>query len=67
MKVKQISVSYGRTINLGNFESARFDCSMTADLEDVENTNEAALELWEQARDQVKGQVEHLLEAANQQ
>jgi len=67
MIVKQIAVSYGRTINLGNFNSARLECTMTADLEDAENTNEAALELWEQARDQVKGQCERLLEAANQQ
>jgi len=32
MKIKNITISLGRTINLGNFESARMDISIQADV-----------------------------------
>lgn len=37
MKIKQIRVAIGRTVNLGNFESLRIDIDMSADMEDNEN------------------------------
>lgn len=37
MKIKQVRVAIGRTVNLGNFESLRIDIDISADLEDNEN------------------------------
>lgn len=34
MKIRQTSVTVGRTFNLGNFESLRVDATATIDLED---------------------------------
>ena len=34
MKIKETSLTIGRTINLGNFESLRLDLSLTVDVED---------------------------------
>lgn len=33
-KIRTIEVSYGRTVNLGNYESARFDIRISADVMD---------------------------------
>ena len=37
MKIKETSLSMGRTINLGNFESLRLDLSLTIDVGDEYN------------------------------
>jgi hypothetical protein len=37
MKIKETSLSMGRTINLGNFESLRLDLSLTVAVEDEHN------------------------------
>jgi hypothetical protein len=41
MKVRNISVTRSRTINLGNFESSRLEFTATADLEDGETFEDA--------------------------
>lgn len=37
MKIKQIRIAVGRTVNLGNYESLRIDVDFTADIDDNEN------------------------------
>lgn len=37
MKITQIRVALGRTVNLGNFESLRIDVDFTAQIDDTEN------------------------------
>lgn len=66
MNITQIAFSYKRTINLGNYESAAFECTMTADLNDqFEVPEDAAEELRNRAREQVKLEAQRLTEAMN--
>lgn len=57
MKVKTISVVYGRKFNLGNYESAEIACTMWADLDDGESPEEKTQELYGKAKDAVKAQA----------
>lgn len=45
MRIKEISVSIGRTHNLGNYESGRIDVSMKADVEQGESPDEVVSKL----------------------
>jgi len=45
MKVTEITVSMGRTMNMGNYESARIETSFTAQLEKDDNPEACASEL----------------------
>jgi len=56
--LRKFTVSYGRTVNLGQYESARFDFSMEFY---VDSTDPG--EAWEMVREQVERQVEKLKEA----
>ena len=40
MEIKKVVVNMGRTINLGNFESARFDLSIEAETDALEDIKE---------------------------
>ena len=40
MKMKKATINIGRTINLGNFESARFDLAIEAEVEAKEDIKE---------------------------
>ena len=40
MDVKEIKVSYGKTQNLGNYESARTDVEMTVVVQEGDDVNE---------------------------
>ena len=47
MKVKKATINMGRTVNLGNFESARFDLSIEAEVdakEDLSGLEDAVAE-----------------------
>ncbi len=37
MKVKTVTVSMGRTVNMGNYESARWDFSMEVEVDEGED------------------------------
>lgn len=67
MNIRQISVRYARTINLGNYESARFECEMTGELDEYnrEDPEEVAKELRDLAREQVRLEAQRLTEAMN--
>lgn len=53
--IKQFTVGFGRTINLGNYESARVEASITMEVENAEN-----LKLAEQV---AQTELRQLLEA----
>lgn len=64
MRITTINVTYARTFNLGDYNSARFEVALSAELEQAENGEEgdedeqAALEqLWHLAKDSVKAQA----------
>jgi len=62
MKVKTISVTYGRKFNLGNYESAELSTTIWADLDD-ELEEDVAGKLWNAAKREVRRQVVPLLES----
>ncbi len=60
MKIKKIEISLGRTINLGNFESARIDIRMAADLEDRDgdDINKVYDDLMAEVEDKLSAEVD---------
>lgn len=58
MRIKEVSVSYGRTKNLGNYESLRIDVQLTAEIE----PGEPSQELIEDLQAMVKKKAEEMLE-----
>jgi len=56
MKIKTVSVTYGRKFNLGYYNSATIDCTMWADLEDGDDEAEVMGALWAMAKNNVKAQ-----------
>lgn len=59
MQLKTISVTYGRKLNLGDFNSVHSEVSLWADLEEGDDEASAAIALRDMARNQV------MLELAN--
>lgn len=59
MRLTNISVTYGRKLNLGDFNSVHSEVSLWADLEDGDDEASAANALRDMARNQV------MLELAN--
>ena len=56
MRVKTISVTYGRKWNTDNYESATLDTTVWADLAEGEDEAEAYTQLWTLAKDQIRAQ-----------
>ena len=54
MMVREITLSLGRTINVGNFESLRVDVSFSARLDQGEDVDKAYDELREEVREKLK-------------
>jgi len=57
MQVKTISVTYGRKVNLGEYNSANIEISIWGQLEEEEDEGAAVTALWEMAKANVKAQV----------
>jgi len=57
MKLKTVSVTYGRKFNLGDYNSATIDCTLWADLEEGEDEAAAMTALWDMAKNNVKAQA----------
>lgn len=62
MRVTQVTVSYGATVNLGNYESLRADVSLTVDVQSGEDEVDAANVAMDTARRLLHGQ---LMESGN--
>lgn len=53
MEVKEIKVSFGKTKNIGNYESLRSDAEVTVVIQENDNTDE----MFKKAYEKVKLQV----------
>lgn len=63
MKITTITITYGRKINLGNYNNANLEVTLGAELDEGDDHNEAMSFLWEEAKSSAKAQVAHLVEA----
>lgn len=61
MQLKEITVTYGGKLNLGNYNSAHVECSVTALVDEGESFDEVAGQLFTQAKAEVRVQVRDLL------
>ncbi len=57
MQITKVTVGFGSTINLGNYNSARFDVQLEAELDEGEDVEQAVQQLHQQARDNVRRQA----------
>lgn len=57
MNIKRVTVGFGSTVNLGDFNSMRLDVQYEADLTPFEDAIEATAELHKLAVEQVKQQA----------
>lgn len=61
MIIKTISVTYGRKINFGNYNSAEISVTAWADIDETEDPQSCFADLWTIAKEQVKTQAVLLL------
>lgn len=54
MKIKQTTVKFGFTKNIGNYESMRVDVEFSADLGDSDDARQVVAELEKLAKDEVR-------------
>jgi len=47
MKNRRIEVSYGLTVNMGNYESKRIDVTLGEDIEDSDDVSKSISEVFE--------------------
>jgi hypothetical protein len=57
MKITKVTVGFGSTVNLGNFNSARFDVQLEAELEPGEDADTIINDLHLAARGHVQAQA----------
>lgn len=60
MPIKTVSVTYGRKVNLGDFNSLNAECTIWYDLADSEPEDDLMHSLWQMARQNVKEQVQRV-------
>ncbi|KKN56726.1 hypothetical protein LCGC14_0569550 [marine sediment metagenome] len=56
--MKTITVSYGKTVSTGHFESAKFNASISVEVDDDANNQETLDDLMQQVNDFVETEVE---------
>jgi hypothetical protein len=59
MNVTEISVTIGRTVNLGNYESVKLEVTMSAEREPNEPANKCFDELYQQVRSNLYAKLEN--------
>jgi len=57
MRVKMVSVTYGRKINLGDYNSANIECDLWADIDEGDDLDRCMAGLWDMAKANVKAQA----------
>jgi len=67
MRVKTVAVSYGRKLNLGNYEAAELSASVWAEVEEGEDESAVMEYLFGACKAQVKNQVPPSYKRANPQ
>ena len=63
-KVKEISVNYSRTVNLGNFESVKIDAGEVVTLDAKDNVETVRAEAFTDVKDFVSAHVRAIKEKA---
>jgi len=64
-QITKITVRFGYTANLGNFQAARVDCELEATIDPaIDDVYNEILRLQEDARNQVRREVEFVIEEA---
>lgn len=61
MQIREITVTYGGKLNLGDYNSAHVEASLTALLDEGEDAETATAALFEQAKGAVRAQSAELL------
>lgn len=61
MQVREITATYGGKLNLGDYNSAHVEISLTALLDEGEDASAAAAALFEQAKAAVRAQSAEIL------
>ena len=61
MHITEITVTYGGKLNLGDYNSAHIEISLTALLDDTDTAETAATALFEQAKATVRAQSADIL------
>jgi len=57
VKPTNVSVTYGRKFNLGEFQSAHIEISIWAEVDEEDDLNEAMGQLWSMAKENVRAQA----------
>ena len=57
MRLFEIRVNYARTFNLGDYNSARFEVALAAEIEEDDDPAEVEAELWRMAKESLKAQA----------
>ena len=57
MKINTVAVTYGRKLNLGDYNSAHVEITLWADLDPEDDVGACEKLLWEEAKIQVKKQL----------
>lgn len=60
MKVNSVAVCYERKFNLGDYQSLKLECTIWADLEEGDESQQVIQNLQDQARDAVKREFSRL-------
>ena len=66
MKLISVSLTYGRKINLGDYNNANLEVTLGADIEDGDDLNEIMHDLWHCARENVRVHAMPLLRRGTQ-
>ena len=61
MQIREITVTYGGKLNLGDYNSAHVELTATALLDDDEHLDEVAGQLFQQIKAEVRTQVRELM------
>lgn len=67
MKLKTVSVTYGRKFNLGDYNSATVEMTAWADLDDDDDESAVMSALWTMAKNNVKTQALPILKKQAEQ
>ncbi len=67
MKLKTVSVTYGRKFNLGDYQSATLDVTLWADLDEDDDEGDVMAGLWAMAKNNVKAQAMPILKQQAEQ
>ena len=62
MRVTEVSVKVGRTINCGSYESARVEVQMTAELDKDDDKDIVFEELYQDARAKLYRKIETMIQ-----